>query len=54
MNKKYEFSYKNYQFYIQNSDIYEELYTLRDLNIFYSLINLDNRFKNTIVEYEKR
>ncbi len=54
MNKKYEFSYKNYQFYIQNRDIYEELYTLRDLNIFYSLINLDNRFKNTIVEYEKR
>lgn len=54
MSKKYEFSYKNYQFSIHNRDIYEELYTLRDLNIFYSLIDLDDRFKNIIAEYDKR
>lgn len=54
MSRVYEFSYKNFEFSIYNEDIYEELYTLRDLNIFYSLLDLDDKFINEIVGYEKR
>lgn len=50
MNREYIFKYKDYNIMIYNKDIYEEFYMLRDINIFYSLVNENQKNKRKILE----